>query len=246
MTKVFVTLEQVNDNQAVVLGDDAHHLRNVLRKNIGDPLLIGVNSKTFRAEIIEISEDKVVCELMEPVTISAESPLKTTLYQAVAKGDKMDLIIQKAVELGVSEIVPFFSRHTVVKLTKDKQHQRQQRWQKIAESAAKQCKRDLIPTIHVPHSFEEVKSKLAVRTGDHLLLMAYELAEEQTLKDLTALYPQHVSMIIGPEGGFSQDEAEAVQSLGGEIIKLGNRILRTETAAITVLALVQFLWGDLG
>lgn len=246
MTKVFVPAEQVNSNQVTIVGDDAHHLRNVLRKKVGDSLLIGIETQTYHSTIVYLDQDRVVCQLLEPSGIQTESPLKTSLYQAVAKGDKMDLIIQKAVELGVSEIVPFFSRYTVVKLTKDKQYQRQQRWQKIAEAAAKQCERDQIPKVHLPLEFDQVQSRLSQHVPGHLLLMAYEQENNQSLSQFVNLDPQHVSVVIGPEGGFSLEEVEAVQKLDGKIIKLGNRILRTETAAVAVLALVQYLWGDLG
>jgi len=148
--------------------------------------------------------------------------------------------------LGVNEIVPFVSQHTVVKLDADKRVQKQSRWQKIAEEAAKQCKRDRIPQVRVPVDYNDLLTQLQNPHSEHLILMAYERASEHGLKQLAGKQPQRVSIIIGPEGGFAPHEVESVAMIGGEIIKLGNRILRTETAAIAVLSLVQYIWGDLG
>lgn len=254
MIKVFVTPQQINQGTVVITGGDAHHLRSVLRKKPDDLILIGVSGgaeeQSYEARIISVEPEQVACQLLERIQISSESPLRTYLYQAVAKGDKMDLIIQKSVELGVTEIIPFFSRYTVVRLEEAKSRQRQERWQKIAEAAAKQCRRDAIPKVHMPRSFAAMTAELAERRPGHLLLLPYEQERKCSLADLRERlqdqYPQEVSIVIGPEGGFCPDEVERIRNINGEIITLGRRILRTETAAVAVLALVQFLWGDLG
>lgn len=258
MVKIFVSSRQIEQDQVTVTGSDAHHLRSVLRKKPGDELLIGITDgpanrqsagakvRTYKSVIAAVDSHQVVCQLLDPVEIQSDSPLATYLYQAVAKGDKMDLIIQKSVELGVTEIIPFFSRYTVVNLTGEKSRQRQERWQKIAEAAAKQCRRDLIPRVHLPVNFDYLFTMLGNRAPGHLLLMPYEQAQNRGLAQLQDLQPEQVSIVIGPEGGFCPEEVEKIKSIKGEIITLGNRILRTETAAVAVMALVQFLWGDLG
>jgi len=246
MTKVFVKPEQVNGDLVRIIGADLHHLRSVLRKEIGDSLLIGINDRTYNGVIVSSEPEQMLVSLVSSATASTESTLTIQLCQAIAKGDKMDLIIQKAVELGVNEIVPFVSQHTVVKLDADKRVQKQSRWQKIAEEAAKQCKRDRIPQVRVPVDYNDLLTQLQNPHSEHLILMAYERASEHGLKQLAGKQPQRVSIIIGPEGGFAPHEVESVAMIGGEIIKLGNRILRTETAAIAVLSLVQYIWGDLG
>jgi len=246
MTKVFVKPEQVNGDLVRIIGADLHHLRSVLRKEIGDSLLIGINDRTYNGVIVSSQPEQMLVSLVSSATASTESTLTIQLCQAIAKGDKMDLIIQKAVELGVNEIVPFVSQHTVVKLDADKRVQKQSRWQKIAEEAAKQCKRDRIPQVRVPVDYNDLLTQLQNPHSEHLILMAYERASEHGLKQLAGKQPQRVSIIIGPEGGFAPHEVESVAMIGGEIIKLGNRILRTETAAIAVLSLVQYIWGDLG
>ncbi|HKM18049.1 MAG: 16S rRNA (uracil(1498)-N(3))-methyltransferase [Firmicutes bacterium] len=253
MVKVFVPSGQVSQGKVTVTGGDAHHLRSVLRKKPGDQVLIGViggaGSRAYEGVIVAVDSSKVICELLSPVKVQTEPQLKACLCQAVAKGGKMDLVIQKSVELGVTEIVPFFSQYTVVRLDGEKSRQRQERWQKIAEAAAKQCRRDTIPQVHLPVSFDQLAAALAHRDEDHLLLMPYEQEQNRGLAHIQGhlpKQPRQVSIVIGPEGGFCPEEVERIKTINGEIITLGPRILRTETAAVAVLALVQFLWGDLG
>ena len=254
MVKVFISAEQINQGRAAVTGGDAHHLRAVLRKKPGDRVLIGVKDgaaeKAYESVIVSVEPEQIVCQLLDPVQARTESPLETYLCQAVAKGDKMDLIIQKSVELGVTGIIPFFSRYTVVQLDGEKARQRQKRWQKIAEAAAKQCRRGAVPKVHEPLSLDDMAAALAKRPPDHLLVMPYEQERRRSLADLQDRLregpPKAVSIVIGPEGGFCPEEVDRVERINGEIITLGSRILRTETAAVAVLTLVQFIWGDLG
>ncbi|NMB38044.1 MAG: 16S rRNA (uracil(1498)-N(3))-methyltransferase [Firmicutes bacterium] len=245
-TKVFLPTTQIRNGRAIITGDDVHHLRLVLRKQVNDQLLVAVDGQTYCGIIRQLDSNQIVVELGAKLSECAESPVFVRLYQGMPKGDKLDLIIQKTVELGVNEIVPFFSKHTVVKLTEQKQNRKLIRWQRIALEAAKQCKRDEIPQVKMPLNFSEVVKKLEKCSDEHLVIMPYENALEFGLKQLESIKPKQISIIVGPEGGFSADEVEAISALGGKIIHLGKRILRTETAAIAVITLVQFLWGDLG
>lgn len=246
MTKVFLESDQVHDNQAVISGTDAYHLCQVLRVEVGDALLVAVSGVSYQGRILAIEENQITVTLEQSIADPAESPITTRLFQGLAKGDKLDLVVQKAVELGVSTVIPFSSQHTVVKLTAAKKNQRQQRWQRIAYEAAKQCKRDQIPEIQAPVEFGDLLKMIVGTDSSRLVLMPYEHATQLSLRDLAGSKPQSVDIIIGPEGGFSHAEMEQVMEHGGRIITLGNRILRTETAAIVTLAMVQLLWGDLG
>lgn len=246
MTKIFIPSDQFQVNRGIIKDEDARHLVLVLRKKPGDKILLGVNNKTYKAEIQAIADRQVEVAVLSQIETIYESPIYTRLYQGLAKGNKFELVIEKAVELGVNEIIPFTSRHTVVKLTEDKKQSRQQRWQKIANTAAKQCKRDVLPQVATPTTFDQVVEELSQSRPEHLRLMAYELARENGLKSFAEAKPEEVSIIVGPEGGFSQAEVNKFIATGGKIVTLGNRILRTETAGMTCLAMIQLLWGDLG
>lgn len=245
-TKIFVPTTQIQNHRAYISGDDVHHLRLVLRKQVNDQLLVAVDGQTYHGIIRQLDPNQIIVELGEKLPHCTESPVFVRLYQGMPKGDKLDLVIQKTVELGVNEIVPFFSKHGVVKLTEQKQSGKLVRWQRIALEAAKQCKRDIIPQVKMPMDFSEVVNNLEECSDNHVVIMPYENALEFGLKQLESINPKRISIIIGPEGGFSANEVEQISALGGKIIHLGRRILRTETAAIAIIALVQFLWGDLG
>lgn len=247
MTKIFVQENQVDFDKVTIVGTDAKHLSLVLRKSIGDNLLISINQITYTGVIEEVDLNQVIVKLGFQIDSQAESPLVTRLYQGVPKGDKFELIIQKAVELGVTEIIPLFTRYTVVKLDHQKQLKKVERWQKIADEAGKQCKRDLIPKVRLPLAYSDMITELSINGPGNLSIMAYENEQELGLKKLVSTNLKQVDLVIGPEGGFSETEVELFKSLEyGKIITLGKRILRTETAAISMLALVQYLWGDLG
>jgi 16S rRNA (uracil1498-N3)-methyltransferase len=180
------------------------------------------------------------------VESSQESPLAITLFQGLAKGDKMDLVIQKAVELGAIEVVPFTSRFTVVRLEEKQARTRQTRWERIALEAAKQSGRTRIPIIGPLHTFsglsEAVKARCAL--GD-LVILAYEGATKMGIGSLDDP-KQGVAVIVGPEGGFAPDEVEALALAGAKVCTLGPRILRTETAGLALLSMIGYKWGDLG
>ncbi len=195
---------------------------------------------------IEAVGPQVVGTVLETVLRSQESPLRLTLFQGLAKGDKMDFVVQKAVELGAAEIVPFSSYHTVVKLGEKQQEAKRARWQRIALEAAKQSKRTRVPAVGEVHTFAAVAARVksASRLGE-LVVLAYEGEKQVGLRDLDA-GGQAVSAVIGPEGGFSPAEVGELISAGAKVCSLGPRILRTETAGLVLLSLVGYKWGDLG
>ncbi len=245
MTKVFVSQQAVDGGQVYLSGDDARHLGLVLRKKPGDKVVICIDGQSFVGRIEHVEAECVRVSLHQSMGSNQESPIHIRLYQGLAKGDKFELVIQKATELGVNEIIPYTSKHTVVKLDQKRKKSRLTRWQKIANEAGKQCKRDQIPVITDLLDFSSVIKQLSSGNRDTLVLMPYEQASEEKKLPLDKS-PMEVAILIGPEGGFHADEVEAVKQIGGQIISLGPRILRTETAGLITVAIVQFLWGDLG
>ena len=252
MVKVFVPSGQVSQGKVTVTGGDAHHLRSVLRKKPGDQVLIGViggaGSQAYEGVIVAVDSSKVICELLSPVKVKQSRSSKPACARRWPKAVKWTWLSRRVWNWELRRLSRF-SQYTVVRLDGEKSRQRQERWQKIAEAAAKQCRRDTIPQVHLPVSFDQLAAALAHRDEDHLLLMPYEQEQNRGLAHIQGhlpKQPRQVSIVIGPEGGFCPEEVERIKTINGEIITLGPRILRTETAAVAVLALVQFLWGDLG
>lgn len=245
MYQFFVEPEQINTNDKTVIitGGDVNHIKNVLRMRAGEEIAVsnGQDGKEYRCGIVEFTEDCVLCELRFIKADGVELPVQVVLFQGLPKGDKMELIIQKAVELGVCEIVPVATKRCVVKLDDRKAAAKVSRWQSIAEAAAKQSKRGIIPRVSPVTDFAravELAGEMDVR------LIPYELAEgmEHTREVLDRICPgQRVAVFIGPEGGFEQSEIDKASQKGVEPITLGRRILRTETAGMTVLAWLGYL-----
>jgi 16S rRNA (uracil1498-N3)-methyltransferase len=221
------------------------HLRKVLRLVPGDRITVFDDAGwEHEAVIRQLSADQGEIEILKSYEARTESALHITLGIGLTKGDKMDFIVEKATELGAQRIAPFTSAFSVPKLDQKKIAARVARWQKIALSAAKQCGRARVPEILPLCAFETlVKSE----TGETLKLLFWEDEAQQSLHETREKYPhvQSVLIAIGPEGGFAPEEAELAKSRGFEPIQIGRRILRAETAAVTALSLVQFVWGDL-
>lgn len=245
MYQFFVEPGQINENDksVIITGTDVNHIKNVLRMKVGEELAVsnGVDGREYRCGILELEEERIVCELRFIKEDAVELPVKVTLFQGLPKADKMELIIQKAVELGVAEIVPVATKRCVVKLDDKKAASKVTRWQSIAEAAAKQSKRGIIPQVLPVQSF-----KLALKQAAEMdvRLIPYELASgmEHTRELLGNLKPgQRVAVFIGPEGGFEESEIALAGENGVESITLGKRILRTETAGMTVLAWIGYL-----
>ena len=244
MYHFFVEPSQIhtNDNIVVILGSDVNHIKNVLRMKPGEEIAVsnGTDGREYRCGIKELNEESILCELRFIKEDGVELPSRVHLYQGLPKADKMELIIQKTVELGVAEIIPVAMKRCVVKLDDKKGRQKTERWQAITEAAAKQSKRGIIPVVREPVSFAEaVKEASAMEVK----LLPYELAEGMgTTRKILENLPKgaDIAVFIGPEGGFAPEEAEAAKAAGIEPVTLGKRILRTETAGLTVMAWIMY------
>lgn len=242
MYQFFVSPEQIQGNRIIISGKDVNHIKNVLRMKTGEEINVktGMDGKEYRCGILEFTEDEVICELYFIKEEDVELPVKVYLFQGLPKSDKMEWIIQKAVELGVYEIIPVASKRAVVKLDEKKAKSKVARWQGISEAAAKQSKRAVIPQITLPMSFREA---LAYCRDMDVKLIPYELAKnmEQTRKVIEGIGKnQSVAVFIGPEGGFAEEEIKEAKEAGMLPITLGKRILRTETAGMCVLAFLLY------
>ena len=242
MYQFFVKPEQIVDKRICIIGKDVNHIKNVLRMKVGEELAIsnGVDGKEYRCAIKEFQEEQIELELLFIKEDAMELPCKVYLFQGLPKADKMELIIQKCVELGVTEVIPVATKRAVVKLDEKKKKQKVQRWQGISEAAAKQSKRGIIPQVHEVLTFSQA---LEYAKNMDVKMIPYELAEGmQATKELIAGIQegQSVAVFIGPEGGFDENEVEAARELGITPVSLGKRILRTETAGMTVLAFMIY------
>jgi 16S rRNA (uracil1498-N3)-methyltransferase len=245
MARFFLPTQQIRDRRATITGSELNHLRRVLRLRPQDRVVVFDDAGCEHEGIIRsLSEDRGEIEIIRSYQINNESPLKTTLALGLTKGEKMDWVVEKATELGVHTVLPFFSSYTIPKLNERKMAQRAERWQKIALSAAKQCGRVRIPDIL---GLTEFRDLLELISRDALRLLFWEKESEQRLPELkeTRATVSEVVVMIGPEGGFSAHEAALALEQGFKAVRLGPRILRAETAAVTALSAVQLLWGDL-
>ena len=238
MYQFFVDSSQIQDKRIIITGSDVNHIKNVLRLQPGEEIAVknGVDGREYRCGIEEFTQDSVICTLRFIREEGVELPSKIYLFQGLPKADKMELIIQKSVELGVFEVIPLAVKRCVVKLDEKKAAAKVKRWQGIAEAAAKQCRRGIIPTVSEPMSMREA---VAYARQMDVRLIPYELAGDMahTKEIIEAIRPgQSVAVFIGPEGGFEQSEVE--EALAAEImpVTLGKRILRTETAGLAVLS----------
>ena len=240
MPRFFVDQSQIEGTEIVLRGEDAHHVARSLRMAVGDELTVcdreGVE---YLCRILRFEEDReVFAEILQKRETGNEPPCRIRLFQALPKGDKLDTVIQKAVECGALEIVPFESERCVVRLKPEAEERKTERRQKIAAEAAKQCGRSVLPTVHETVSFSEM---LSMALESQLCLFCYEGEGTEPLgrvlrKSLAECEAPSVSVIIGSEGGFSPAEAQRAEAAGMRMVGLGNRILRTETASIFVLA----------
>lgn len=244
MYQFFVEPSQINitDKSVIITGSDVNHIKNVLRMKQGEEISVsnGLDGKEYRCGITALETDCILCELRFVKEDGVELPAKVYLFQGLPKADKMELIIQKAVELGVYQIIPVSAKRCVVKLDEKKASAKITRWQGIAEAAAKQSKRAVIPRVAEVHSFAQAV-KLA--SDMDVRLIPYELADgmAKTREMIDGLKPgQSIAVFIGPEGGFEEAEIEEACKNGIEPVTLGKRILRTETAGMTVLSWIIY------
>jgi len=241
MYQFFVPVENIQGNRILITGDDVNHIKNVLRMKVGEEIAVsnGEDGKEYRCGIEEIG-DEIVCSLRFIKEDGVELPSKITLFQGLPKADKMEWIIQKAVELGVYEVVPVSMARSIVKLDDKKQKSKLARWQSIAEAAAKQSKRSIIPQVRPVMT---MKQALSYACEMDMLFVPYELAEDmgKTRELFDRIKPgQSIGFFIGPEGGFDETEIALALDNGAQPITLGKRILRTETAGMTVLSILMY------
>ena len=245
MPRFFLPSGSFENGEAVITGSDARHISLSLRMAVGDPIVLcDMRENEYSCVISEISPDRVRAKILSSSRSESEPPSVITLYQAIAKGEKMDNIVQKSVELGACRIVPVRTERCIAKITPDAEDGKVKRWQKIASEAAGQCGRGIIPQVMSPVSFENALDEMK---KDELAFVCYE--GDGTLPLTSILDDQvkkSISFLIGPEGGLSAAETELARRKGISLAGLGKRILRTETAPCFVLSCISFSYelGD--
>lgn len=241
MYHFFVTPDQVKEEEIYIEGTDVNHIKNVLRMKAGEQLEVSDgNNRKYLCEIVSLSPEEVRVHIVEELEKNTELPSEIYLFQGLPKGDKMDLIVQKAVELGASGIVPVSTKRSVVKLDDKKALKKRERWQSIAEGGAKQSGRTVIPKVEQVLTYKEA---IARAKKLDVVLIPYELAEgmQETRDIISGILPgQSVGIFIGPEGGFDTSEVAYAIEQGIKPITLGKRILRTETAGLAVLSILMY------
>lgn len=247
MHKFFVPEASFSDGFVNIEGEDVKHIYRVLRLKEGEKININNCLGTeFLSEIVTISKTNVNCKILGKVDINNESPIQISLYQGLPKAAKMDLIVQKATELGVMSVTPIITERVVVK-NEIGEYKKIDRWNRIALEACKQSKRTIIPKVNSVIDFQKLTEQLK---NVDLVIVPYENQEEIGLKNVMQKLDKNkiktVAIIIGPEGGFEKEEIEAFKKLGGHIVTLGPRILRTETAGFVCASLLMYELGDIG
>ena len=244
--RFFVSPDQIKESRVRITGPDVSHIARVLRLGRGSALtILDGRGKSYAAVIQELGRDEVLCEINKELPSTPACPVKVTLVQGIPKGDKMDLIIQKGTELGVSRVIPLICSRSVVRLAGDRLPRKQERWQRIALEAAKQCRRPDVPEVAEPAELDGVLGSLPAHCT---ALIPWEEENKVSLKDLLHEIKavQEIYVFIGPEGGFTAGEVAEARAAGVRPVTLGPRILRTETAGIAVITMVLCQWGDLG
>jgi 16S rRNA (uracil1498-N3)-methyltransferase len=247
MHKFFVPKQNIVDNIATIDGEDVKHIYKVLRLKPLDKVNVNnCEGKEYLGQITSVDKKEVIINLLDESAINNESPIEVYLFQGKPKAAKMDLIVQKNTELGVKAITPMISHRVVVK-TELSEFKKLDRWNRIALEACKQSKRSLVPKINAPIEFDNLLEEL--KKVD-LIVVPYENEENYGIKKLVQnIEKKHinkVAIIIGPEGGFEESEIIELKDIGANIVTLGPRILRTETAGFTCLSLIMYELGDLG
>ena len=244
MRKFFVNSNQINDNQIIIVGEDVNHIKNVLRLAIGEKIKICDKdlSKNYVSTIDEVTNQEVRCAIVEEVEGEAEGNVELHIYQGLPKADKMELILQKGTELGVTRFIPVALKRCIVKLDGKDALKKIDRWQKITEVASKQSGRDIVPEVANIATINDICC--SIKDFD-LVMLAYELEEKnyiksELLKIKGTKENYKIAIVIGPEGGIDEGEAIKLKEAGAKVVSLGKRILRTETVALQVSSIVMY------
>ncbi|WMM23509.1 RsmE family RNA methyltransferase [Tissierella sp. MB52-C2] len=245
MHRFFVEKEQIQEDVIEIIGTDVKHIKDVLRMKTDEKIEIGSNGITYTCEISSMDKNKIIAKIIDKREGTNESDINITLYQGLAKGNKMDLIIQKCTEIGIKEFYPLASHRSVMKIKDIKKEQSKvERWNVIADEAAKQSKRDILPKVRNILSFDEMIDMLKDKEN---IIVPYEDEKQETIKiGLKDVKGNDIHLVIGPEGGFEPDEIEKLNEIGAKIVTLGPRILRTETAGIVSATIILYELGNLG
>ncbi len=245
MHRFFIDKDQIKGDKILIRGNDTRHIRDALRLNIGDKIEVSSEGYNYLSTIENILKDKIELRIISKEEGRSESKIEIILYQALSKGSKMDLIIQKNTEIGVKKFIGLITHRTIVKINDIKKEKKKiDRWNMIAAEAAKQSKRDFIPKVENIQTFDEMLN--AIKNEENIIV-PYEDEKFQSIGDsLKSIESGRIILIIGPEGGFESEEIQKLRSIGGQIVSLGNRILRTETAGFVASAIILYELGGLG
>ena len=244
MMKFFVNNENIVNEKIKISGSDVNHIKNVLRMKVGEKIEICNNetSMNYICTLTEIEKNYVIADIVQELTSNTEGNVKLHIFQGLPKADKMELIIQKGTELGVSKFVPVQLKRSIVKISGKDAEKKLLRWQKIAEVAAKQCKRDIIPDVsHIVN----INDICEIVSEYDLVLLCYEEENENYIKNelqkiKNSKEKLKIAVIIGPEGGMAEEEVEILEKAGAKVVSLGKRILRTETVALMVSSIIMY------
>lgn len=247
MDRFFTPKNNINleQNTCIIEGEDVKHISKVLRCKEKDKLEVcDMDNNEYICEIKEINKDNILLDIIEKVNIKRESNLKVKLYQGMPKGTKMELILQKLTEIGVDEIVLVQTKRSVTKIDNKKEDKKIERWERIIYEAAKQSKRGKIPTLTGVLTFNEALEDMK---NNDLNLCPYENERTVVIKEaIKGKQINNIGIFVGPEGGFEEEEIEKIQNINGQVVSLGPRILRTETASVVASSIVLYELSDLG
>lgn len=239
MPRFFVTKDNISDRAVIITGEDAFHIARSLRMAVGDSLTVSDGEGTdYNCRLTRIRDEECECDIISSESGRSESSAKITLFMAYPKGDKLETVIQKAVELGAFRIVPFESARCIKRPKAEKLDRQLERLNRIAKEAAKQCGRSCLPEVSAPLSFSDMLSEAAL---SEIALLCYENEDGRSVKNAIAgKRPESISVVVGSEGGFSPEEVDAALSAGLSSVTLGKRILRCETAPLAALAMIAY------